>query len=291
MLSFRVCFRVVVCAALLTPVSAAPPDWWSAPETAVIDPVGVPNNYAPVNLGQLKHVAQQAKSHLNAALASIGGAGPEIESLVSGFHNSPSTNNYAPANLGQLKAVAKRFYDRIIAVGYKSRQNLIDQGYPPEWTGRYPWDPATPVALNFAPANIGQLKMVFSFDLAGISTSRVDADEDGLLDEWEVLNGHSPFNTDGNADGLTDSENILWGKSPFGYISGPADLDSDNDGLTNSEEIVLGTNPLLADTDGDGTSDSFDMLPTDASAFGVGSSVPGPPLLTLLAPPGAVLVP
>ena len=33
------------------------------------------------------------------------------------------------------------------------------------------------------------------------------------------------------------------------------DTDDDNDGVNDSDEALLGTNPLVADTDGDGTSD------------------------------------
>ena len=74
------------------------------------------------------------------------------------------TNDYAPVNLGQLKTVAEPFYDRLIAIGYRS-------GYP--WT-----NPVSP-ADDFALANLGQAKNLFAFDPAH------DSDGDGLPDWWE----------------------------------------------------------------------------------------------------------
>ena len=50
------------------------------------------------------------------------------------------------ADLGQLKAVAKPFYDRLKVIGYGTKQNLIDRGYPPDWQYDYPWDPNAPVS-------------------------------------------------------------------------------------------------------------------------------------------------
>lgn len=156
-------------------VFAAPPEWWSQGDTRVIDETSVADNYAPVNAGQLKLVAKKAMLHLNENLQ--GGAGSAIEAIVAQFEPRAGQNyspeelaalreaNYATINLGQLKAVAKPFYDRLIAAGYDTKQNLIDHGYPANWAHNYPWDPSTPAEENYAAANIGQLKVVFSFEV------------------------------------------------------------------------------------------------------------------------------
>ena len=164
-------------------VRATDPAWWTNSATQVIDPNSdhsVSANYAPANLGQLKNVARQAKLHLDTYLP--GGAGAQIGTMVSGFSTDPAVN-YAPINLGQLKAVARPFYDRLGSAGYDTKANLIAHGYPTNWSFSYPWDPSTPISANYAPANLGQVKMAFSFDLAG-KTASLDGDSDGLPDAW-----------------------------------------------------------------------------------------------------------
>ncbi|GAA5125998.1 Ig-like domain-containing protein [Luteolibacter yonseiensis] len=161
-------FAVISCS------HAADPAWWTrtADETAFIDPAAshsINENYAPANLGQLKNVAHKAKKYLD--LYVPGGAGTEVNTLVQGFTSSISETtlmaNLAPVNLGQVKAVAKPFYDRLMAAGYKTKQNLINRGYPSGWSSDYPWLATTPLSENYAPANLGQLKAVFSFDVWG----------------------------------------------------------------------------------------------------------------------------
>ena len=158
---------------------ALPPAWWSDPATKILDaanPATLEDNYAPANLGQLKNVAKQAKAHLDANLP--GGAGNAINTLVTNFEPRTGQNytaqqladlraaNYASVNLGQLKAVAKPFYERLLSFSYDTKANLIAHGFPSLWSSNYPWNPATAVSENYAPANLGQLKAVFSFDLA-----------------------------------------------------------------------------------------------------------------------------
>lgn len=130
-------------------------------------------NYSPANLGQLKNLALQAKLHLD----SMGGAGAEVNQLVAAFEprqdqgysqqqiNAFISQNYAPVNIGQVKAVALPIYNRLLALNYDTRQNLIDHGYPANWPHNFPWNSTNPVPVgqNYTPANIGQLKAVFSF--------------------------------------------------------------------------------------------------------------------------------
>lgn len=223
---------VVSCAAF-----AAPPGWWTEPATRILAPDTAPDNYAPANLGQLKHVASQAKKHLDQTLAAVGGAGPAINDLVASFEPRAGQNytpgqlaafreaNHAPANLGQLKAVAKPFYDRLIAVGVLTNAGLRGHGYPEYWPHAYPWNPEDPwnqpappgqqvdKTVNLAPANLGQLKLTFSFDAGQ------DADGDAIPDWWE------------SAHGL-----LAWDWSD-------ATEDADGDGWTNLQEWVNGGDP------------------------------------------------
>lgn len=176
----RTLTTVLLCLATITSY-APPPAWWNDPETRILEPNAPENNAGPVVLGQLKHVATQAKKHLDLKLPTNGGAGPVLDNLVLSFADNPATN-LSPINLGQLKAVAKPFYDRLLEIGYDTKLNLIVHGYPDTWTFNYPWGPSTPASLNYSPVTIGQLKLVFSFDLS-------DSDDDGMLDYWEMSRG------------------------------------------------------------------------------------------------------
>ena len=210
---------------VLTTVShAASPSWWTDSSAPVLDSGAshdASGNYAPANLGQLKNVAKKARLHLEAHLPE--GAGSDIETLVNDFEPRSGqgytqaqidafiAENYAPINLGQLKAVAKFFYERLQVFDYDTGANLVAHGYPTNQVfGGYPWNPATPKADNYAPANLGQLKMVFSFDLSAPA---------GELPGWWVAHYYP---------------------NPTGILPGS---DSDNDGLTNLQEYEQKSDP------------------------------------------------
>src|SRR5258707_337252 len=74
------------------------PTWWTDAGNATnITSNGTVNNYALVNVGQLKNVASKARAYLEVQLTSIGGAGANVDNLVDGFaHNS--TTSYEPIN-------------------------------------------------------------------------------------------------------------------------------------------------------------------------------------------------
>jgi len=248
--------------ALVTVVSAAPPAWWSSTNTRVLQPGGSAENYAPANLGQLKHVAAQAKKHLDSTLLSVGGAGSEIDALVASFEPRQGqgymaaqiaafrAENYAPINLGQLKAVAKPFYNRLLALGYPAKANLIAHGYPSNWAFNYPWNPSTPVSENYATANLGQLKMVFSFEILDTDGDSIpdildeDDDDDGLSDVDEIAAGTLIGNPDTDGDGDNDWLEVWTGVDP---LHGPPTGDTDGDGVSNAAELNAGTNPNKKD--------------------------------------------
>jgi hypothetical protein len=79
--------------------------------------------------------------------------------------------------------------------------------------------------------------------------------------------------------------NSSWARLRFAYrpAGNPLDGDSDGDGLSDSAEILAGLDPLEIDSNGDGLAD----ISTPLS----GTSVSGAPEITLLSPPGATQVP
>ena len=149
---------------------AAPPAWWE--ERGVVNPGATANDYAAANLGQVKHIAKQAALEMEARLP--GGAGAEINALIASWSQPPAAgvvrNDYAVINQGQLKAIAKIFYNRLVQTGRT--------GAPLAPGASYPWTASTADDASFAPANIGQVKFLFSFDL-------FDNEHDGLPDAWE----------------------------------------------------------------------------------------------------------
>lgn len=143
----RVLVALCLCALLPLLAFAAAPVWWS--ERGVTIASAEPDDYAPVNQGQLKNIAAAAIAELDAKLP--GGAGDALHALANSWSSpAPQGNDYASVNVGQLKNIAKPFYDRLISAG-------IADAYP--WTG------ASQVRDDFAIVNIGQVKNLFSFDL------------------------------------------------------------------------------------------------------------------------------
>jgi uncharacterized protein (TIGR03790 family) len=157
--SVRLVVACAICIAIpVLLLGASGPAWWYNPTltfsgTPIIS--GTANDYAAVNQGQVKNFAVTAINELNAGLSDVGGAGSALNGLaVSLTATSGSTSDFASINLGQLKALAKPFYDRLFSIDYFG---------PPLTSGTYPWIGNTP--NDFAMANIGQVKNLFSFDL------------------------------------------------------------------------------------------------------------------------------
>ena len=191
-------FGWLVCTILLVAngTLADAPAWWQT--RGVLKTNAVPNDYAALNVGQLKQIAFAAWQELE---TTPGGAG-----FLPTFTNA--ANNYAAVNVGQLKAVACPFYDRLIAAGSVTN---------------YPWA-NSPSTNNYAIANIGQAKKLFSFvftlDLL------LDSDGDGMPDAWEIANGFDPNNDadaaqDADGDGLSNLDEYLLGTPPRSAATPP----------------------------------------------------------------------
>lgn len=204
-LLLRLCFLLALVCPSLVHAQATPPAWWTS--RGVVNPLKSPDDYAILNLGQLKTMALRARDELNVVLPTAPGgatgAGTSIEALIGGWQASiTGADDYAVANLGQLKTVAKPFWDRLIA-----EHRAV--AYP--WTGLGTDD--------YAMANLGQLKTVFNFD--------GDMDNDGMDDGWEIkwftdLSANSADNPDG--DDLDNLGESLVGRNPnvAGTIPGSA---------------------------------------------------------------------
>jgi hypothetical protein len=128
-------------------IRASTPSWWSTRGVLVQDTI--PDDYAPANQGQVKNIARAAAKEMEARLS--GGAGNDIRALINSWSvPGPENNDFAPINVGQLKNVTKPFYDRLISL------RVVDT---------YPWLKSLAPTDDFAAANIGQVKELFSFEI------------------------------------------------------------------------------------------------------------------------------
>lgn len=219
------CTRLLLMVILPVGVAVAvQPAWWA--DQSVLDSGGTVNDYAAVNLGQVKNIAHKAYLELEATAP--GGAGTTLDNLIASWLASPgqgvSRHDYASINQGQLKTVAKLFYDRLAELGYT--------GQPLTGGQVYPWTDITTDDNSYAAANIGQVKYLFSF-----ATALIDPDTDG--------------------DGLTDSEEATLGTDPTTTTNSGAD--SDNDGFSDTLEQLLGTGTGSGNSADPGNSNQLDV--------------------------------
>jgi hypothetical protein len=163
-----------------------------------------PNDYAAVTQGQLKQFTARAVDELNANLS--GGAGTNLNSMMSNWAADYATNGYGSTNIkpsdytamnvGQVKYIGNKIWSRLVSGGYT---NAI-----PSWLGQS-------TNTDNALANLGQLKSVFNFSL---TTS--------LPDTWQIEyfghTGNDPSSSpDGN--GLTLLQDYEQGNDPTNYYS------------------------------------------------------------------------
>lgn len=215
-----------------------PPKWWAEKGVVKLGDDVVVNNDGVANIGQAKWFTTQCYEALGESMnPELGFA---LDTIVPPKPVDAGDDWYMEQNkvlnLGQLKFLSSRFYKRLneLAPQWVETQMMLN-GI--EWPNDkvYPWDQNTAVAENYALANVGQLKLVYSL--------RFDYDED----------------KDGNSD---LQEYIFINKDPNDQYKTLADVsvlpngdDSDGDGLTDEEELALGTSPNKADHDEDGLLD------------------------------------
>lgn len=138
---------------LEVPVSfanATAPQWWT---TQSVLTGGTARDFAMANQGQLKSVTKAAYDALKAAypdLDTATSAGEELATFVNGF--STTQNNYVPVAHGQAKNAANLVYRALDAVTEKGYLGV-------------PWSDDWNDDQHNAPANIGQIKTLFSFPL------------------------------------------------------------------------------------------------------------------------------
>ncbi len=112
-----------------------------------------------------------------------------------------------------------------------------------------------------------------------------DSDLDGMPDRWETDNGLTVGTDDAaldlDGDGLSNERELVLGTRP-------QIMDSDSDNLDDGEETQRGadgfvTDPLMADTDGDGTPDDVDLSPLDAGSVAAPDpeELPGEPVVSV----------
>lgn len=253
------------------------PAWWTNGIPPVIPPGAVENNRGPANIGQAKHMADQALKALALKDPALSSAirqklttpqqnpadptGPNLPKIVEFELPTPLPQNWsetqrAPLLLGQLKAIAAPFYDALHSAvptwldhesaneserGQLQLNGTKDPGDPNNF---YPWTTTATDDQNKAIATIGQLKAVFSLRFETIIRSS-DSDNDGLLDDWEIVH--------------------------FGDLIANPIEDADGDGLTNAQEQSLGTSPVDIDSDHDGIPDGEDPNPLTPDATAIPS--------------------
>lgn len=109
-----------------------------------------------------------------------------------------------PVTVGELRSMAHTFYDRLI------RGRLA---------AAVPWAEEKTSTVSSAIATVGELRKVFSFDVAR------DSDSDGLPDLWEITNSTAELRDfepadDPDGDRRTNLQEYLAGSSPHDPLNG-----------------------------------------------------------------------
>lgn len=174
--------------------SAVPP-WWQEYSALSAEP---PNDHAVATVGQAKHMLKKAGEAMEQKFALYGGKGSALQAFVSSGAFLNNSSDSSPLTIGQLKTLARYAYDRPMAMGVSTEavRQLGGGAY-------YPWS-SSAHPDDSAPATIGQVKFLFSFDFAtdvdrdGIPDwiAGRNSDADAMPDWWEERLGTDPQQVD-----------------------------------------------------------------------------------------------
>lgn len=256
----------------------AHPSWWDSQGAihaqqvvtngGVVTTNYIPNSNAVASEGQLKQFTSAAVKDLNAGLT--GGAGSALTNLVYGWSQDYLTNGYAtntanparpykPSDLlavdvGQVKYIANLVYTR-----------LTNAGYMPV---RPSWIPHNTNTDNIV-ATLGQLKEVFNFDLVA---PQVPLNLTVLFGSTQATLSWSDTST------LIENYTISY---------------STNGGTTWSTLATVAGNVTSTTVTGLtlGTNYSFEVAASNPSGSSAASASDAAPIISLLTPSGATLVP
>jgi hypothetical protein len=156
------------------------PAWWYN-EGLVTS--GTINDYAIANIGQAKNFTLAAINEIAFDLLQFGGTNAQLNALnnqllTNEANGVSSLNDFAVVNAGQLKTLTQPIYDRLLQIGYFAQP----VGSDTTTSGTYPWAISGAGSANdYAAANVGQLKYLFSFDPDYSATG------DSIPDWWKNL--------------------------------------------------------------------------------------------------------
>ena len=176
------------------------PEWWVSQgviQQQVNKQTVAADDYAALNQGQLKQLCSAAVAEMNDKFQFNGGAGQVLNDLVRSWHTpNIDSDDYAVVTLGQLKTVAEPVYDRLISA---------------KMTSSYPWLPHSSGTDDYALANVGQAKALFSF-------SFLTDDSRAWLARYKLP--PSALNIDSDLDGVTNWHEYLRGTDPTDFYNG-----------------------------------------------------------------------
>lgn len=223
------------------------------------------HDFAPANIGQIKHVTKPFYDVL---------IGIQYTNSYPWTEIASDDSDYGLANAGQVKGV--------FSFDLSFPGDTDGDGLPDLWELKYGLDRNSTTGFNGAagdPDNDGLTNL--QEYLHGTNPLNPDTDGDGMPDGWEVANGLNPLvddaNEDPDGDGTVNYQEFLLGTHPLiadsdgdglpdldeinKYGTDPLNPDTDGDGLSDYDEIfVHGTDPLNPDSDGDGLLDGLEIL-------------------------------